>query len=255
MKGYLAELLGQVTMASKAFIIDLDDTLVYCGKYYDQCKGEFADYMAKFGMPRDECLKRFAKLDLERARDTRVDFESRFPGSMTQLFKTWCIERRITITPEQELEVAKIGFSVYESAFEPMPDAHNMLYELSHEYTLYLYTKGNEKIQIKKILKADLDPYFKGVWITDAKTLKMLTMFMLKHELSTRSTWVLGNSTNSDILPSVELGIPVHQSIYIESYEWEEDHGILPVGVHRIKTLGEVVPITNKLIVEGALKL
>lgn len=237
-----------------AFIVDLDDTLVTCGKYYDLCKKEFSEYMyTNLGMSKEECLKRFAKIDFERAKDSKVDFESRFPGSMTYLYKLWCQENKIKLTPERELDVTRIGFSVYDSAFEAMPDAHNMLYELSHDYELYLYTKGNEKTQINKILKADLDLYFKSVWITDTKSLKMLTRFMLKHELPSKTTWVLGNSSASDILPAYELGVPADKLIWIKSYEWEEDFATLPEGIHRIKSLGEVIPITRRLTVEGVL--
>jgi len=126
-----------------------------------------------------------------------------------------------------------------------------MLDELNKSHSLFLYSKGEAEIQIKKILMANMDSYFTGVWITKAKTVKQLTKQMLENKLNIKTTWVLGNSPKNDLGPALEIGVNPENCILIESYMWEEDKLAITAPIHRIKHLSEVVPLTKKLVLVG----
>ena len=239
----------RIMSAKPAFLIDLDDTLLVCGTHYEDTKQKFYEYMTRFGLSVEEVKYRFSWLELHRKMRPDLTFQHYFPDNMVKLYHEWCLEKAQAAVPEIENEIKAIGYSVYACDFRPIEGAHEMLDSLYKDFTLYLFTKGEEEIQSKKILIADMDEYFKGVWITDRKTVKVLTKFMLDNELNVKTTWVLGNSPKSDILPPYEIGVPVHQLIWIDSYTWEEDRAPLPDGVHKIQTLDEVLPITKKVVV------
>ena len=239
----------RIMTAKPAFVTDLDDTLLYCGINYENTKQKFYEYMTRFGLTIEEVKYRFNWLETHRQIRSDLTYQHYFPDNMVKLYREWCIEKTQAAVPEIEKEIKDIGYSVYACDFSPMPGAHEMLEELSKDYTLFLYTKGEESIQSKKILIANLDSYFKGVWITDRKTVKILTRFMLDNDLNIRTTWVLGNSPKNDLCPAIEVGIIPENCIWIDSYIWEEDKAQLPEGVHRIQSLDEVVPITRQLVI------
>lgn len=233
----------------RSFVLDLDDTLVTCGVHYEATKRKFYEYMTGLGMSLEEARYRFTWLEMHRRIRSDLTFQHYFPDNMSKVYREWCLEKQQAAVPEIEREIRNIGYSVYACDFSAMPGAHEMLAQLGKDYTLYLYSKGEESIQVKKILRARLDGYFEGVWITNQKTVKVLTKFMYDNKVNVRTTWVLGNSSSADILPAYEIGVPAHQLIWIDSYEWEEDKARLPEGVHKIHTLDEVVPITRRVAV------
>src|SRR2546430_5504574 len=226
----------RIMSAKPSIICDLDDTLVTCGIHYEATRKKFYEYMTRFGLSEEETKSRFNYLDLHRKMRPDLSYQHYFPDNMIKIYHAWCLEKTQAAVPEVEKEIRDIGYSVYQCDFSPMPGAHEMLDELSKDYLLYLYSLGEEEIQIKKIVRAGMDGYFKGVWITDRKIVKVLTKFMLDNELNIKTTWVLGNSPAYDILPALEIGVDPENCIWIDSYMRESDKADLPMKVHYIKS-------------------
>jgi putative hydrolase of the HAD superfamily len=124
-----------------------------------------------------------------------------------------------------------------------------MLEDLSKSHDLFLYSCGEESIQIKRVMDVAFDHFFKGVGIPERKTARPLTRFMLANNLSPKSTWVVGNSRKSDIEPALEVGVPASQCILIASYSWSADDANITEPIHVVHELSEVAPIIQKTAV------
>lgn len=87
-------------------------------------------------------------------------------------------------------------------------------------HDLYLYTGGDRHVQSEKIRQLRLDRYFgKNVFITRHKTEKVLDRLVDELGFHRPSTWMIGNSLKTDVVPALKAKI---HSIYVPAaLEWE----------------------------------
>ncbi|GAA0137226.1 HAD family hydrolase [Paenibacillus sp. YSY-4.3] len=204
-------------------IFDLDDTLIYCNKYFDQILDRFADQLLEwFGAERltaKEILVKQTEIDVAGVK--KLGFvSSHFAESLVDTYRYFnsLIGRDADLIEEEHL--SQLGMSVYDQDVEPYPgmvETLNLLSEQGHE--LNLYTGGDELIQQRKIERMKLSAYFSDrIYIRTHKNAEALEEILRSRHFNRKRTWMIGNSLRTDIAPALTAGI---NSIYIKHpTEW-----------------------------------
>lgn len=238
---------GWRRLKNQTVLFDLDDTLVHCNKYFDIVIEQFADQMhtwfGSYNISKRQITEKQAELDLIGVeRDGFV--AARFPQSFVETY-----EHVSALTGRRESEaekdwLLKLGFSVYDSEFEPYPHVEETLTGLALQgHTLCLYTGGDSEIQRRKVRRAKLTRYFDDrIFVTVHKTTEAMEKLLNESNFDRDNTWMIGNSVTTDVLPALSAGI---HTIYIPAeQEWSYNRGdvnIAPKGAYfKLSSLREV---------------
>ncbi|AWB46922.1 HAD family hydrolase [Paenibacillus sp. CAA11] len=196
----------------------MDDTLVYCNKYFDQVLAEFANQLQEwFGAERlSEQDIRSKQIEIDVAGVHQIGFtSSHFPQSLVDTYRYFSHALNRPANDLEELRLTKLGLSVYEQKVEPYPGMVETLEILSHQgHELFLYTGGENEIQQRKIDQMKLSAYFKDrIYIRRHKNVQALEEILGFHSFDRNVTWMIGNSLRTDIEPALQAGI---NTIYIK---------------------------------------
>jgi putative hydrolase of the HAD superfamily len=206
-----------------SILFDLDDTLIYCNKYFNLVLDQFADMMldwfSGYGVDRGTLLAKHTELDI--AGVQLFGFKSEhFPQSFVDTYRYFCEQHRRPKSSEEEKWLWDLGISVYEHEVEPYPHMEETLDELSRSgHRLHLYTGGDPVIQQRKIERMNLERYFEDrIYIRMRKNTEALKDILQAGRFDADRTWMIGNSLRTDVLPAVECGI---NAIYMKrEQEW-----------------------------------
>ncbi|GGO07154.1 HAD family hydrolase [Saccharibacillus kuerlensis] len=234
-------------------IFDLDDTLVYCNKYFDRILDEFVgrmtDWFSNNGLHEEQI--RAKQLEIDIAGVHVVGFASHhFPESLIATYRHFSAQYERIGSSAEEAFLMKLGLSVYDHEVEPYPGMVDTLEQLQSEgHALYLYTGGEDKIQQRKIDQMKLSSYFgSDIFIRQHKNVQALEGILQAKSLPRESTWMIGNSLRTDIAPALNAGI---NAVYLrQEREWaynmielnESSQGTL----HTIFKLTEVPELINR---------
>ncbi|MNW49985.1 dUMP phosphatase [compost metagenome] len=199
-------------------IFDLDDTLVYCNKYFELILNQFADMLTDWiGSHRITTGDiRSKQTEIDVAGVQKIGFASHhFPESLIDTYRYFCQEVEREQNAAEEDLLMQLGMSVYEQEIEPYPgmvDTLNLLQNQGHE--LFLYTGGEAVIQQRKIEQMRLADYFDDrIFIRQHKNIEALEEILESRYFTRGQTWMIGNSLRTDIAPAMSAGI---NSIYIK---------------------------------------
>ncbi|MNI20404.1 dUMP phosphatase [compost metagenome] len=233
-------------------IFDLDDTLVYCNKYFELILTQFADMLTDWlGSDRITTKDiRSKQTEIDVAGVQKIGFASHhFPESLIDTYRYFCNELNLNKDTAKENLLMKLGMSVYEQEIEPYPGMVETLNLLQHEgHELFLYTGGETVIQQRKIEQMRLADYFQDrIFIRQHKNVEALEAILTSRYFSREQTWMIGNSLRTDIAPALSAGI---NSIYIKHPdEWTfniiELHHELNQTMYTVASLVEVPQVIN----------
>ncbi|KIL39438.1 HAD family hydrolase [Gordoniibacillus kamchatkensis] len=207
-------------MIPQTILFDLDDTLVHCNKYFNLVIDQFADVMLTWFAGRgltDKAIKE-KQLELDLAGVHVHGFvPERFPQSFIETYRFFTGQFGRPASREEEQFLYKLGNSAYEFRAEPFPDMDDTLRTLQGAgHRLFLYTGGDEAIQRKKVRETGLQRYFDDrIFITHHKNADFMRSLVERHGFDTSSTWMIGNSVTTDVVPALAAGlncihIPAH---------------------------------------------
>jgi len=153
-------------------------------------------------------------------------------------------------------ELFSIGDTVFSYLRKLYPEARELLKELRHSgYRLVLLTSGDKEVQETKVKSMHLDALFDTICIVDKKNVETYKSVIKILLLDPKNTFMVGNSTKSDVLPALEAGLSV---IHIpkETWAYEKAEGTTEGFEHKyhpVKSLLEVKQIveTHKNKEEG----
>ncbi|AOZ91085.1 HAD family hydrolase [Paenibacillus crassostreae] len=205
-------------------LFDLDDTLIHCNKYFGMVLDQFDQLIRNWfnddEITSEEILQKQLEIDI--ASVHHVGFKSgNFPQSLIQTYRYFCQKFQRLIYPQEEDQLLLLGNSVYELEVEPYPGMIETLESLKSDgHQLHLYTGGESAIQQRKIDQMKLNMYFdERIYIREHKNTDSLEQILRNGRFDRSSTWMIGNSLRTDVLPALTAGIC---SIYIQiSNEWE----------------------------------
>lgn len=211
-------------MEKQTILFNLDDTLVYCNRYFNRVIGAFHDQMTSWfdSISKEEIKKKQLEIDLNSI-DKYGLTSRRFPESFVGTYQYFC---SITGKKANTLEIdflRELGSQVFKIPVEPVPLMNETLQELKaagHE--LYLHTGGDEENQWRKISQLELTTYFEHrIFISEYKDVTALADILKTIHADRKSTWMVGNSLKTDIKPALEMKI---NAIFIPAEsEWEFD--------------------------------
>lgn len=205
-------------------LFDLDDTLIHCNKYFGVILDQFLelthDWFSDYELTTAEIRQKQIQIDIASVQD--VGFKSgNFPQSLINTYRYFSSKFQRLIHPHEEDQLFQLGLSVYDLEVEPYPGMVETLELLkSNGHQLHLYTGGETLIQQRKIDQMNLRLYFdERIYIREHKNTDSLEQILRSGHFDRSSTWMIGNSLRTDVMPALTAGIC---SIYIQiSNEWE----------------------------------
>jgi len=215
---------------NKKFIIDYDDTLAPNQHDYSEAQLEFVKYVIDtVGLKAPDVptiIKIEEEIDKAAVEEMKFAME-RFPLSFVAAYRKICIPLQITPTPKQLNDVYSMGMLAYSSErwkknglFSGVAETLDFL--TAQEDELVLLTKGDPRVQEKKIEATNVKKWFKdNIFIVPLKNKEVLLEYAKNTPLE--QVYHVGNSVKSDVKPALEAGMKI---IYIplETWAYEKDH-------------------------------
>lgn len=239
-------------------LFDLDDTLIYCNKYFHMIEDQFADLMcdwfASYRPDRDEMKAKHTEIDIAGVKI--VGFRSdHFPQSFVDTYRYYSDLHGRPRSAAEEKRLWELGISVYDQEVEPYPFMEQTLETLALSgHRLHLYTGGDAAIQKRKIERMNLERYFEDrIYIRMHKNTEALRGILRDGRFDENLTWMIGNSLRTDVLPSLECGL---HTIYMKR-EQEWMYNMLPIETEprgallTLTELSEVPPAIDEYLTQA----
>ncbi|MHA0855248.1 HAD family hydrolase [Paenibacillus sp. CMAA1364] len=236
-------------------LFDLDDTLIHCNKYFGLILDRFFelthDWFSDYELTTNEIRQKQIEIDIASVHD--LGFKSiNFPQSLINTYRYFCSKFQRRTHVQEEHHLMELGLSVYDLPVEAYPGMVETLETLKMSgHQLYLYTGGETAIQQRKIDQMNLTMYFdERIYIREHKNTACLEQILREGNFDRTSTWMIGNSLRTDVMPALTAGIC---SIYIQiSNEWE--YNIIELDdspehiLYRAHSIDEVPDLINHKI-------
>ncbi|MDW3176899.1 MAG: HAD hydrolase-like protein [Acidimicrobiia bacterium] len=97
------------------------------------------------------------------------------------------------------------------------------LAELRTRHDLIMMTKGDHEEQSHKVARSGLGEHFVAVEIVAEKNVDAYKMVVDRHDLDLGTTWMIGNSPRSDILPALHAGLGAVHIPHDDTWGHEHD--------------------------------
>jgi putative hydrolase of the HAD superfamily len=228
------------------FIFDLDDTLLSTEQHFSRAQQEFLAELERLGFNRDICLQIFIETDFGNVE--RWGFTpKRFYTSMGETYEILC--RHAHAAPDSAIrrQLEDIGRGVFDESPRIMKGALQVLQTLKdYGDQLFLWTKGDNEIQLRKLAFNSLEQHFRQIYIFEQKTAAELLSIVKQHHLALADTWVVGDSIRSDINPALEIGA---NAIWLDVNSWSYER-VEPLREDfcKISNIEELLAIYPKLL-------
>lgn len=219
----------------QTLIFDADDTLWANNVYFEQV---ITDYLGWLAHPTLEHAEIRGILDdIERANVHTHGYGSHaFLGNLAECFH---VLNGRPVTDAEQREISRLATALLEHRIEKFPGVADTLVELGSRHDLKLMTKGNQQEQQRKVDASGLAELFSSVHIVAEKHPAVYREVLSSQSLSRHSTWMIGNSPASDILPARAAGlrtvfIPTADTWVLEQAELDPaDDGVLTLAHFR----------------------
>lgn len=225
-------------LRDQVLIFDADDTLWEFNHLFEQA---IDDYLAWLAHPtRSDADVRAVLLDIEAANAATHGYGSHvFLRSLGDCFSH--LHER-PASDDELAAIAEVARPLLEHRVTPVPGAVTTLTELGTRHRLLLLTKGATDEQQAKIDASALAPHFEHVHIVAEKDIDTYHDLVRTHGLTPASTWMIGNSPKSDILPARAAGL---RAVHIPNPNtWALEHAELDpddAGVLHLRAVSELL--------------
>lgn len=187
-------------------LIDADDTLWESNIYYQECSARLEDWLAGFGIPREEVAPAIARFEQQ----VLATYGYSPYGYMEALVltATFLAERyELPVTDEFTSRARAWGEPMLHPPLVLLPRVQETLEILAAHHQLMLVTKGDQELQRRKLERSGLSAYFGRVIVLEEKDKAAYTRIIECEQLDPADTWMVGNSPKSDINPAVAAGL------------------------------------------------
>lgn len=235
-----------MTHCQPLLVFDGDDTLWASELLYDRAREAVGKVVQKAGLDPVVWDKLQRQIDVENVNVPKLGLSSRrFPTSCRQAY--WRLCSKHGFQPDESIaeQVYRVAASVFEAKAPLMPDVEKVLGLLSRDAVLVLLTKGDSKVQNKRITDSGLLQYFAAHFVVRKKTKSTFVELAQRFNVPPERSWSIGNSLPSDISPAVRAG---WRAIWIDAHVWEhEQRGTqtIPDGVVKLPRLTDVRAIVR----------
>jgi putative hydrolase of the HAD superfamily len=202
-------------------VIDADDTLWENNVVFEQITTEFVAWLDH---PDGEAEGRRVHQDINRALCQELGY-----GTRTYVRALHATFERVADRPPSDAELAHLHRLVDRLSWERMElidGVAETVHELRGRHDLLLLTKGEPEEQATKIRLSGLAPLFRRCVIVPEKSVDTYRALVVDEGLDPATTWMIGNSPKSDILPAVAAGL---RAVYVpHPHTWEFEHDDVP---------------------------
>jgi putative hydrolase of the HAD superfamily len=207
----------------KCLIFDADDTLWENNIYFERAIREFVALLRPVVSNRKKILALLAEVEKERIPKGGY-------GSQNFIQALKVTFRRLHAANDglAYLEaIERIGDRLLHHPIELLPGVEQTLPRLQRSFRLMVFTKGDRKEQSGKLARSGLRIFFERIEIVEEKNAPAYRQLLRRHTLRADSTFMVGNSPRSDVVPALAAGL---WAIYVpHAHTWEhEDHPIEP---------------------------
>jgi len=127
-----------------------------------------------------------------------------FAHALVRTFERLAVE---PITPALHETIHGFAHTIAGHPIELLPRVPETLAYLSGRHHLILVTKGAFAEQSGKIERSGLKEYFSAIEVVAEKNMSVYQELASKYDLSSDSTWMVGNSPRSDVNPALAAGL------------------------------------------------
>lgn len=198
-----------MTRNYKALVFDGDDTLWACSKYYWQCRDNLVEFQVKrTGLDPEIVASLYSVIDGQMLRLPGAFGRIRFPRT----FQAISLALDGMLGNEPNLEASEksfeIGNAVFEAEYPIFPGVYDVLEELKADYEVLVIvnTKGDLKVQSRKVLLNGLQDLIDGLHITLNKDVAHLESILNTHDLQPEEVLCIGDSMRDDVITSDKVG-------------------------------------------------
>ncbi len=217
----------------QVLLLDADDTLWENNIYFEQTIAGFIERLNHRHMSPQQV--RHFLFDVERETILERGYGSHsFAHSLVK-----CFERLAEQPVTSELHEYIWGFAHRMSTYPieliaGVPETLGYLSSRGHQ--LILMTKGDFTEQSGKVERSGIKEYFTAVEIVAEKTAPMYREVVSKYQLTSETTWMIGNSPRSDINPALAAGV---NAVFVpHDNTWALEHETVasaPEGQHLLQ--------------------
>lgn len=227
-------------------IIDADDTLWENEIYYEQCISDFGALMAEMGFDREEAERTVDEVEHERVPLAGYG-PHEFSHNMVLAYERLCERYGQPIREDVSGTVHEVGRLVLEPPIELLDGVTETLPWLSQRFRLILLTKGDQEAQEDKLERSGLAHHFEGVHVVQEKDAEVLQELIANYNLLPERTWMVGNSSRSDINPALEAGIGAVHIPHTSTWSFEQQEIADPERVVVLENFGELQTLFSEM--------
>src|SRR4029079_9615021 len=144
---------------------------------------------------------------------------------------------------QEQAAIDALALRLLDHRVTPLPVVVETLSVLGARHRLLLLTKGATDEQQRKIDASALAPHFEHVHIVAEKDVDTYRDLADRHDLDAASTWMIGNSPKSDVVPARAAGL---RAVYIPNvHTWALEHADLDPDDDGILHLGAVTELLD----------
>jgi putative hydrolase of the HAD superfamily len=190
-------------MDGQTLIFDADDTLWENNRLYVRVIDDFIAWIEHPTL--DGAEIRAILHDIEAANTVAHGYGTEvFLASLAECFER--LRERPAGSAERR-EIDELAHALVHQEVELMPGVAETLVDLGRRHTLLLLTKGRQDEQRRKIDASGLAGHFRSIHIVREKDVGQYRVLAEDERLAVDTTWMIGNSPKSDILPAREAGM------------------------------------------------
>jgi putative hydrolase of the HAD superfamily len=217
-----------VRRKGQTLVFDADDTLWENNVLFERVIGDFLEWLKHPTL--DKAAIRAVLDDIQAANAVAHGYGSAM--LLRSLADCFVRLRERPATAHELREIDELAVALIERRVELVPGVAETLTELGHRHDLLLLTKGDTAEQQRKLDVSGLAHHFRAVHIVPEKDVETYRRLADEGALTPATTWMIGNSPKSDIIPARQAGM---NAVFIPNdHTWVLEHGELDPGDERV---------------------
>jgi putative hydrolase of the HAD superfamily len=197
----------------QTLLLDADDTLWENNIHYERAFEEFVHVLDHAHLSPSEIRQVLDRFEMANGFGARA-----FARSLTETFAELS-----GVSDSEAIErVEQLGLRILEIEMEIIEGVESTLRALRPHHDLILFTKGDLEEQQLKIQRSGIGHYFDAHIVAADKKVHTYAEVTDSLGLNPDHTWMVGNSTKSDIQPALEAGL--HAVFIPHPMTWHLEH-------------------------------
>ncbi len=237
-------------MTKKWVLFDGDNTLWNVEALYDDARVRFCEYVLQYITELGLDPDRHIDLDLiERCQKHRDLQLHKSLGYSSERFSKSFEDTLLFLFPNASPQIVRhacsLATTVFDTKATPLDGVDSIFSRLRNAgYSLAIISAGERWVQEKRLKDFPWFETLHACSIVERKTEQEFTIFCRDQGVEVSTSWMVGDSVRSDILPARAAGL---NAIHLLTRNWSAEHAPIPDNVPSISSLEEILPIILSL--------